>query len=100
MPPHDPYDDPIAAADILIDSGDRAGAREALEELLESDLRCLHAHARLGDMVSRNLYGLNAIRHYEVGVRIGELSSAAERYRLTWPTNAGSKGTALSSTTT
>ncbi len=42
-------------------------------ELCEADLRCLDAHAHLGNFV----FGLNpqdALRHYEIGLRIGELS--------------------------
>lgn len=69
-----PFNDPIARADDLLDMGDVAGAREIVEDLLEADLRCLEAHAWLGDQENRGIYRGNAIRHYEVGVRIGELS--------------------------
>ncbi len=41
--------------------------------LLEVDLRCLAAHARLGDE-SFDRDPSDAIRYYEVGLRIGELS--------------------------
>ncbi len=41
--------------------------------LLEVDLRCLAAHARLGDEVFGRDPG-DAVRYYEAGLRIGELS--------------------------
>lgn len=41
--------------------------------LLETDLRCLDAHAHLGNLVFDHTPE-EALRHYEVGVRIGELS--------------------------
>jgi hypothetical protein len=41
--------------------------------LLETDLRCLDAHAHLGNMVL-DAEPAWALAHYEVGVRIGELS--------------------------
>ncbi len=42
-------------------------------ELLHADLRCLDAHAHLGNFAFDHLPN-DAIRHYEAGVRIGELS--------------------------
>lgn len=42
-------------------------------ELCQSDLRCLDAHAHLGNLAFDHS-PKEAIRHYEVGVRIGELS--------------------------
>ena len=44
-------------------------------DLCKSDLRCLDAHAHLGNHVFEFRPEV-AIRHYEVGVRIGELSLA------------------------
>ena len=41
--------------------------------LLSADLRCLDAHAHLGNLAFDHEVE-KAIRHYEVGVRIGELS--------------------------
>ena len=41
--------------------------------LCEIDLRCLDAHAHLGNFVF-DRSPKEAIRHYEVGLRIGELS--------------------------
>jgi len=65
--------DPICLAIDLKDRGNRYGARESLMALCEADLRCLDAHAHLGNFVFDDSAEL-AIRHYEVGVRIGELS--------------------------
>jgi tetratricopeptide (TPR) repeat protein len=42
-------------------------------DLCQADLRCLDAHAHLGNMVFDGRPE-DAIRHYEVGFRIGELS--------------------------
>lgn len=66
-------DDPILEAAELADAGRRAEARKLLVGLLESDLRCLDAHAHLGNLVFDRFPDV-AIRHYELGSRIGELS--------------------------
>jgi hypothetical protein len=71
--PDDPDVDPIIESNELKDAGDLAGARRILMALLEADLRCLDAHAHLGNLVFDHTPA-EAIRHYEVGVRIGELS--------------------------
>lgn len=42
-------------------------------KLCDADLRCLDAHAHLGNFVFDHR-PKEAIRHYEAGVRIGELS--------------------------
>jgi tetratricopeptide (TPR) repeat protein len=42
-------------------------------KMLAADLRCLDAHAHLGNFLFARRPA-DAIRHYEVGVRIGELS--------------------------
>ncbi len=61
--------------EILVDAyGD--AACQLLMELLIADLRCLDAHAHLGNFAFDRLPA-EAIRHYEVGVRIGELSLRA-----------------------
>jgi tetratricopeptide (TPR) repeat protein len=76
VPGVDPYDydsDPICESNDLKDSGDRAAAYKILMELCQADLRCLDAHAHLGNFVFDHRPN-EAIRHYEVGVRIGELS--------------------------
>jgi hypothetical protein len=69
----DPDSDPICRSNDLKDAGDPAGAEEMLMDLCEADLRCLDAHAHLGNLMF-DLGAELAIRHYEVGVRIGELS--------------------------
>ena len=76
VPGRDPDDfdsDPICESNDLKDAGDRAAAYKLLMELGQGDLRCLDAHAHLGNFVSDH-GPKDAIRHYEVGVRIGELS--------------------------
>lgn len=76
LPGSDPENfdsDPIVEANELKEMGDTAGAQEILSKMLEADLRCLDAHAHLGNMLFR--YSPHwALSHYEVGVRIGELS--------------------------
>jgi hypothetical protein len=42
-------------------------------QLCQADLRCLDAHAHLGNLVFEHT-PREAVRHFEVGVRIGELS--------------------------
>jgi tetratricopeptide (TPR) repeat protein len=54
----------------------RPEASDLLNGLLAADLRCLDGHAHLGNLVFEHFPEI-AIRHYEVGVRIGELSLAA-----------------------
>ena len=71
--PDDPFSDPITDANDLKDAGDALAAERMLMELCESDLRCLDAHAHLGNLAFDNR-PKDAIRHYEVGFRIGELS--------------------------
>jgi hypothetical protein len=69
----DPFDDPITRSNDLKDIGDQIEAEKLLMGLCESDLRCLDAHAHLGNLVFERRPE-DAIPHYEVGVRIGELS--------------------------
>lgn len=76
LPGWDPEDfdsDPIGEAIDLMDAGDRPGAERILMELCQADLRCLDAHAHLGRLAFDDK-AEEAIRHYEVGVCIGELS--------------------------
>jgi len=68
----DPDADPIGQAVDCNDSGDREGAYKILMGLCQADLRCLDAHAHLGNMVFDGRPE-DAIRHYEAGFRIGEL---------------------------
>jgi len=63
--------DPIFVAIERKKRGDRAGAVRILMELLAEDLRCLDAHAHLGNIVFPD-YPKHALVHYEVGVAMGE----------------------------
>lgn len=69
----DPDADPIGQAVDRKDAGDAEGSYKILMDLCQADLRCLDAHAHLGNMVF-DRRPEDAIRHYEVGFRIGELS--------------------------
>ena len=65
--------DPIVEASDLHATDDRIGAEKLLVEMLAVDLRCLDAHAHLGNFAFER-HPEEAVRHYEVGTRIGELS--------------------------
>ena len=69
----DPLEDPIIESNELKDNGDPLGAKKILMELCQADLRSLDAHAHLGNFFFDSMPE-KAIRHYEVGLRIGELS--------------------------
>jgi hypothetical protein len=71
--PDDPDTDPILESVELKEAGDYGEARRTLMNLLIADLRCLDAHAHLGNFAFDHDLE-KAIRHYEVGVRIGEFS--------------------------
>jgi hypothetical protein len=71
--PDDPFDDPITKSNDLKDAGEWAEAEKILMELCQADLRCLDAHSHLGNRAFDHR-PQDAIRHYEVGLRIGELS--------------------------
>lgn len=73
----DMMSDPIIESNDNKDAGDYSGAYDILMGLCRADLRCLDAHAHLGNL-SFDTRPKDAIRHYEVGVRIGELSLAAD----------------------
>jgi hypothetical protein len=76
LPGSDPEDvdsDPILEANALTSAGDIVGAQDILASMLETDLRCLDAHAHLGNMLFRASPRW-AVSHYDVGVRIAELS--------------------------
>jgi hypothetical protein len=47
----DPDSDPVIETNDRKDSGDRVGARKILMDLCQADLRCLDAHAHLGNLV-------------------------------------------------
>lgn len=63
----------VATSTALREAGRSIEARDLLHALLQEDLRCLDAHAQLGDSYFTN-DPLRASRHYAVGVAIGELS--------------------------
>ncbi len=76
LPGRDPADiefDPICESNDLKDAGDRDGAYRILMDLCQADLRCLDAHAHLGNLPFDH-FPKDALRHFEVGFRIGELS--------------------------
>ncbi len=71
--PDDPFDDPIIRSNDLKDAGEQAEAMKILMELCQVDLRCLDAHSHLGNFVFDH-HPQDAFQHFEVGLRIGELS--------------------------
>ena len=80
IPGQDPGDmlsDPIIESNEKKDAGDYSSAYDILMGLCRADLRCLDAHAHLGNL-SFDTLPKDAIRHYEAGVRIGELSLSAD----------------------
>jgi hypothetical protein len=62
----DPFSDPIIESNDRKDGGDIEGANKILMALCQADLRCLDAHAHLGNLVFGH-WPETAIRHYEVG---------------------------------
>jgi len=71
--PDDPFDGPITRSSDLKDTGEWGEAEKILMELCQADLRCLDAHSHLGNLVFDHS-PQDAVRHNEVGLRIGELS--------------------------
>jgi hypothetical protein len=69
----DPDTDPIVEAVDLKEAGDYKKAHRKLMDLLVADLRCLDAHAHLGNLAFDRDPD-TAVRHYDMGVKIGELS--------------------------
>lgn len=65
--------DPILESVELADRGDRRRAKAVLQKCLSSDLRCLDAHAHLGNLAFDRDPAL-ALRHYRVGAAVGELT--------------------------
>lgn len=72
----DPWDDPIDQAVQASEVGDFQRAADILGACLEADLRCLDAHAHLGKLAFDSGFSMvaAALRHYRVGVAIGDLS--------------------------
>lgn len=76
LPGADPTDmdsDPIIRSNNLHAAGDLENADKILMEVCKADLRCLDAHAHLGNRLLKSRPDM-ARRHYMVGLRIGELS--------------------------
>jgi hypothetical protein len=71
-----PEDNLVCDAAELAEAGDRAGARELLMDALTADLRCLDAHAHLGNL-EFDRAPARALVHYELGLRIGSLSGSS-----------------------
>ena len=69
--PDDPFSDPITESNDCKDGGHAEGAFRVLMDLCQADLRCLDAHAHLGNLAF-DAWPKIAVRHYEVGFRIGE----------------------------
>lgn len=74
--PDDPFTDPILDAIDARDAGDWDGAHELLQNCLRQDLRCIDAHAHLGNFrlnYTTSEFGVKeAERHYRVGVAVGD----------------------------
>jgi len=77
LKPDDFDSDPICNSNDLKNAGDLDAAFKILMELCQEDLRCLDAHAHLGHFTFDHTPDV-AIRHYEAGLRIGELSLASD----------------------
>jgi len=73
FPGDDADDNPTCDAAELVEAGDVKSARELLMDTLLRDLRCLDAHAHLGNL-EFDRSPQRAIVHYEIGMRIGEMS--------------------------
>lgn len=70
--PDDPETDPVLQAVEQRARGEHEEASAALMALLHQDLRCLDAHAHLGNWMLTSFTLDTALAHYEIGVRIGE----------------------------
>jgi tetratricopeptide (TPR) repeat protein len=66
-------ENPTCDAAEQAEAGDYLGAYELLMKALGTDLRCLDAHGYLGNLEFDHS-PKRAIVHYEIGMRIGELS--------------------------
>ncbi len=71
--PVNPDTDPILEAIDLHQAGDYRKADRMLMDILAADLRCLDAHTHLGNFAFPRDPD-TAIRHYDIGGKIGELS--------------------------
>ena len=75
--PDDPDSDPIGQAVDLAGGGKIARARKALERLLVKDIRCLDAHAHLGNIAFATDVR-SALGYYQRGYLIGCLTVTAD----------------------
>ena len=89
--PEDFSNDPIIQASDLNEQGNHSEALKIIEKVLTTDLRCLDAHAHLGNWEFNltdehlEIFIDKAKRHYEVGMSIGELSLSQDfRGVLPW----------------
>ena len=73
FPGADPEDNPTCDAAELREAGDDQGAYKLLMQALHRDLRCIDAHAQLGNIAFDRLPE-RALLHYEIGIAISELS--------------------------
>jgi len=73
LPGSDPEENPTCEASELMQAGDHESAREILMDVLGMDLRCIDAHGHLGNLVF-DRSPERAMVHYEIGIKIGELS--------------------------
>jgi hypothetical protein len=81
--------DPILKANDLRDRGRKARARQVLERLIIQDVRCLDAHAHVGNLgFASNVR--SALWHYERGMLIGQVRAGLDWSNPdTWPGRAG-----------
>jgi tetratricopeptide (TPR) repeat protein len=70
------------------ETGDIASAYQMIGEILAEDIRCIDAHAHLGNWefdTNEKAFSFSiekAIRHYEIGIRIAELSLGSDFHDL------------------
>lgn len=81
--PDDFDSDPICDASEVANAGHTVDACQMLGALLTVDLRCLDAHAHLGNF-KFDVMPEQALRHYEVGIAIGDLSLPDPELVLPW----------------
>ena len=73
LPGRDPEDNATCDAAELAGEGEPELARALLMDVLATDLRCIDAHAHLGNL-EFDRSPERAMLHYEIGMRIAELS--------------------------
>ncbi|MCC6810745.1 MAG: hypothetical protein IT381_25170 [Deltaproteobacteria bacterium] len=84
FPDADLEDNPTCNAAELIEEGNTAEAYPLLMDALHRDLRCIDAHALLGNLAFKQLHK-QAMVHFEIGMRIAELSIPADfRGAILW----------------